>query len=312
MTLEIRSTAPHDFYMSLDVDEYFEAEYEPMDIFRTGYARPLTLSDRNVLAVIDWNEDPEAPVFRVDFPGTSLSADEEDQAREAVARMLGTELDLEGFYERVEGDDILGPLIEEHYGFRRLSLANFYQDAIRSIIHTRISHGPTRKRMVQDVREAYGEAFEFRGTTYYSYPRPDVLQTIDPVAFRDYGVSKRKGEYITGMAKDIVDGRLDLRQMESVDPDEFYRRAQEIRGIGPSTAQSLMLRRNRSDAVFPSHKSNGKEKGIRRWILMSYGLDPHDTSEEDWQALRDRWRGYEALVSQYFYYDWVLSEKSEQ
>ncbi|MFB6264652.1 MAG: hypothetical protein ABEL76_13660, partial [Bradymonadaceae bacterium] len=80
----------------------------------------------------------------------------------------------------------------------------------------------------------------------------------------------------------------------------------EVRGIGPWTAQSLMLRRNRSDARFPSHRSSGNEKGIRRWILQSYDMDPHETPEEEWQQLRSNWDGFEALVSQYLYYDWVV------
>lgn len=312
MSLDIQSCSPHDFFLTLDVEDYFEKEYEAEEIFRGGFARPLTLSGRDILAVIRWNENPEDPVFHVDFPDQTLSADEEEEAGDAIRRTLGTDLDTGAFYDAVAEDDVLGPIVETHYGFKRLSRANFFEDAMRSIIRTRISHGPTQKRMVRDVRKTWGQAFEWRDRTYYSYPRPAVLATAEPQELREYGISKRKGEYIIGMAREIVDGELDVDALEEMSPEDFYERVQEIRGIGPSTAQSLLLRRNRSDAVFPSHKTKGKEKGIRRWILMSYGMDAHDTPEDEWQALHDRWRGYEALVSQYFYYNWIMEQKEAE
>jgi 3-methyladenine DNA glycosylase/8-oxoguanine DNA glycosylase len=310
--MQIESNAPHDFYLTLDARDYFEAEYDPMEVYRRGLAVPLRLSERDILAVMHWNEAPAEPVFEVEFPvtpGPETSA-EDEEVRRALRRVVGADIDLEAFYEQVSDDEVLGPLVEEYWGFKRMSRADMYEDAVRSIIHTRISHGPTQKRMVKDVREAYGRAFEYEKTTYYTYPRPDVLATIEPETFRDYGVSKRKGEYITGMAAEIVEGELDLEALEEMSAESLYERLQEIRGIGPATAQSLMLRRNRPDAYFPSHKTKGTEKGVRRWILQRYGMDPHETPEDEWQALRDRWRGWEALVSQYLYFDWVMERES--
>lgn len=309
--MELRSKSPHDFSLTLDVDDYFEHEYEPMEVYRHGYVRPLRLEERNVLAVVRWNERVDDPVFEVEFPRHDLVEDERSQAERAVRRIVGADIDLQAFHEAVEDDAVLAPLVEQYWGFKRLSGADFFEDAIRSIVGTRISHDPTKKRMVRDVRETWGEAFMYRDTTYYAYPRPAVLAEADPEAFREFGVSRRKGEYIVGLAGEIASGDLDLEELERADPEAFYERVLEIRGIGPWTAQSLMLRRNRSDATFPSHESGGREKGMRRWILMAYDRDPNETSEKEWQQLRDRWSGHEALVSQYLYFDWMMRQKSE-
>jgi len=309
--MEIRSRAPHDFGLALDVEDYFEFEYDPMEVFRHGYAKPLRLSERDVLAVVSWSESIDEPVFGVEFPDHELTEAEREEASAMLRRVVGADIDLGAFYECVADDPVLGPLVDEHYGFKRMSAADFYEDAIRSIVGTRISHDPTKKRMVRDVRENWGAAFTYRDTTYFGYPRPEVLEEADPEDFREYGISKRKGEYIVGLAAEVASGELDPEAMENASPEDFYERALDIRGIGPWTAQSLMLRRNRSDACFPSHRSGGEEKGIRRWLLMAYEMDPDETSEEEWQDLRSRWKGFEALVSQYLYFDWQMQQLNE-
>jgi hypothetical protein len=72
-----------------------------------------------------------------------------------------------------------------------------------------------------------------------------------------------------------------------------------------------MLRRNRNDGFFPSDLTNGREKGIRRWLLMHYGEDPQ-APDEVFQAIHDKWRGFESLVSSYLYYDHVMTQKEER
>lgn len=307
--MRIESKGPHDFYLALDVSEYFEAEYDPEEIFKGGYARPLNLADRTVLAVIHYNDNPVAPAFDVELPDQSAPTEEEEaEIRRQVGRIVGSNLDVEAFYKKVEDDPVMGPIVEEHYGFKRLSRGQFFEDAMRHIIRTRISHEPTKQRMVQDVRKTWGVAFEWRGRTYYSYPRPEVLRSVDPSDLREFGISRRKGEYVTGLADLIASGKLDPLALEEMDAEAFWEAVTAVRGIGPSTAQSLMFRRNRQDGNFMSRKTKGQEKGWRRWILPNYGVDPHEASEEDYEHIRDRWRGFEALVSQYMFYDWLMSE----
>jgi hypothetical protein len=194
MSFDLHSRPPHDFWLTLDVGEFFEKEYDAVEIFEGGFARPLRLSTRDVLAVIRWNENPEEPIFDVDVPDQDgLSSDEETDARKQLGRVLGTDLDVQAFAEHVEDDPELAPIVKKHLGFKRIARADFYEDAIRYVIHTRISDLPTAKRMVQDVCKTWGHAFEWRGRSYYCYPRPEVLAAVEPDAFREYGVSRRRG-----------------------------------------------------------------------------------------------------------------------
>ncbi|MEM1348393.1 MAG: hypothetical protein AAGI01_07565 [Myxococcota bacterium] len=311
--MELASKGPHDFYLTLDVVEYFEREYTVEDIAEFGFARALSLSERDVLVVAVFNDDIDTPVFKIKTPDQdALSAEERSEVLHQLGRILGADLDNRAFYEQVADDPVLAPLVEKHYGFKRLKRASFYEDAVRQVIRTRIAHEGTKKRMVHDVRTTWGTSFAWRGQQYATYPRPEVLAEVDPEQLRDFGISKRKGEYIVGLAKRIVDGELDVAEMEALDPDTFYERAQTIRGLGPSSAQTLMLRRGRSDASFPPHDIKGEEKGLRRWLLPRYGVDPDEAHEEEVAEVLKLWTGYESLVAGLIYYDWLMNQLEKQ
>ncbi len=310
----LASKPPHDFTLTLDVTDYFEEEYDVEEIYEGGFARPLRLSERDVLVVATFNEDPDAPGFTLSLPEQDApSTEEQAEIMRGMGRVLGSELDYDAFLEAVSDDPVLGPIAHRHVGFKRLSRADFYEDTIRLVIRTRIAHEKTKRKMVRAVREAYGTTFQWRGRSYFAYPRPEVLAEVDPADLRDHGLSKRKGEYITGLAKMVVDGELDLAEIELADPQTFHDLALTIRGVGPSSAQFLMLRRNRSDAAFMTRDDPGAS-GLLRWFLPRYGIDPKEADPEAVDAVLSRWEGFEAMVSHTLYYDHVIAdlEKAHQ
>jgi len=73
-----------------------------------------------------------------------------------------------------------------------------------------------------------------------------------------------------------------------------------------------MLFRKRPDAYFPSHIFKKQEKGLRRWIILSYGEDPGKTTESEFQKMISAWKGYEAAAIEFLFVNWVLSEKERR
>ncbi|TVQ11392.1 MAG: hypothetical protein EA364_10765 [Balneolaceae bacterium] len=307
----LTSIPPHDFYICLDVDQYFDLEHDPEQIFEQGFTRPVPLSGRDILCTIFFNGDPEKPEFHITTAET-LSKDEIADANISLSRILGTDLDIRPLYDRAAGDPVLGRLLTALYGLKRLSRANFFEDAMNRIIIAQIRHRPTAKKMVYGVREAYGVRLDHDGGSISAWPRPHRLVSADPSSLKKHGLSLRKGEYVVGIADELVSGRTSIKQMESLAPADFYARARAIRGIGPTTAQDLMMFRNRTDAVFPSEIDKGTEKGLRRWIIYSYGGDPDHTSEKDFLEMIANWNGLESSALEFLFVNWVLSEKRKK
>ena len=309
----LKSIPPHDWFLCLDIDQYFDHEHDPEQVFEEGFSRPIPVGDRDVMITSFFNGDPEHPEFHFESD-EALSKEEIAQANESLARIFGTDIDLKPLYDQAENDKVLGPLINEHYGFKRMARANLFEDTINRIIEMRLSHKPTAKKMVYKVRENYGSLVNANGKSLPAWPRPHQLVKADPMSIRQLepGPTKRKGEFIIGFAEDLLSGERDLNHLETCQPEVFYNTIQKVRGVGPTSAQQLMLFRERTDAIFPSNKTKGKEKGLRKWIILNYGGDPDSISEKEFKQLIENWHGYEAAALEYLFVNWVMSEKEKK
>lgn len=309
----LESTPPHDWFLCLDIDQYFDHEHDPEQVFEEGFTRPIPLEDRDILVTTFFNGDPNNPEFHFES-NESLSTEEIEEANKSLARIHGTNIDLRPLYDQASDDPVLGPLLTEYYGFKRMARANLFEDTVNRIIQMRLSHKPTAKKMVYNVRKNYGSLINAEGESIPAWPRPHQLVKATPMSIRqlDPGPTKRKGEFIIGFAEDLLSGERDLHHLETCQPEVFYNTISKVRGIGPTSAQQLMLFRERPDAVFPSNKKKGKEKGHRRWIILNYGGDPDNTSEEEFQEMIKNWEGYESAGLEFLFVDWVMSEKEKK
>lgn len=308
-TWTIKSIAPHDFFLCLDIDQYFDHEHDPFLIFEQGFTRPIPAGDKDYLMTIHFNGDVENPEFTVSC-AENISEAEIKSSTKFIRRILGCDIDLKPLYNAAENDKVLSPLIREFYGFKRVARANFFEDAVNRVIQTQISHKPTARKMVYGVREGYGVRLDGAHGPISSWPRPHQLVSADPESMKKYGLSLRKGEYVVGLAHEIVSGNINIDEMDEISPEDFYDRVVKIRGIGPTTAQDLLLQRNRTDGFFPQKlDKDGKETGLRFWIIHSYGGDPFNTSEDQFHKMISTWKGNEAVALEYLFANWVLSEK---
>lgn len=307
----LKSIPPHDWFICLDVQSYFDHEHDPENLFEEGFTRPIPVGDTDIIVTIFFNGDPENPEFHIES-AESLSKEEISLANESLAKILGTDMDIRPLYDQAENDPVLGRKLSELYGLKRMTRATLFEDILYRIVQMQMNHKPTAKKMMFQIREAYGTALMHGKKSLPAWPRPHQLMKADPANIRKLGPTLRKGQYLVGLANDIVAGNVDMDHLMECNPQEFYDLITDIKGIGPTSGQDLMMMRGRTDAVFPSNKKSGEEKGLRRWIIGSYGEDPHNTSEERFQELIQNWKGYEAAALEFLYVNYVLREKEKQ
>src|SRR5699024_1862597 len=301
----------HDWFLCLDITSYFDHELDPETVFEEGFTRPIPVGDRDIMITCFFNGDPEQPEFH--FQSSELLDKVEiEQANKSLARIFGTNLDLRPLYEQAANDPVLGPMLTELYGLKRMARANLFEDTVNRIIQMRLSHKPTAKKMVYKVRKKYGSLLSHKEQNIPAWPRPHQLIKADPMSIRKLGPTKRKGEFIIGFATDLLAGEQNIDELEQDEPQTFYDTITKVRGIGPTSAQQLMLFRERTDGIFPSKKSKGQEQGLRKWISLSYGEDPHKLTDKKFQQLIKSWEGYEAAAVEFLFMNWVLQEKEKK
>ncbi len=307
----LKSIPPHDWFLCLDVVSYFDHEHNPELIFEEGFTRPIPVGDRDVLITVFFNGDPDAPEFHIESY-ESLSKEEISIANKSLAKILGTEMDIRPLYDNAASDPLVGNKLTELYGLKRMTRANLFEDIQNRIVEMQMNHKPTAKKMMFKVREAYGSTLVHKGKNIPAWPRPHQLMQADPANIRKLGPTVRKGEYLVNLATDIVGGNIDMGFISNTDPQTAYEQFISIKGIGPTAAQDLLMMRGKTDAIFPSNFQKGEEKGLRRWIIWSYGEDPNTTSEERFQELIKAWKGNEGAALEFLYVDWILAEKEKK
>tara|TARA_Y100001935_G_scaffold121525_1_gene100673 strand:+ start:153015 stop:153965 length:951 start_codon:yes stop_codon:yes gene_type:complete len=307
----LKSIPPHDWYLCLDVESYFDHEHEPEKMFEEGFTRPIPVDERDVIVTVYFNGDVDAPEFNIECK-ESLSKEEIEEASTVLSKIFGLDMDIRPLYDQAANDPVLGDKLSNLYGLKRMTRANLFEDIQYRIVQMQMNHKPTAKKMMYAIRETYGTALEYKGGTLAAWPRPFQLMKADPANIRKLGPTVRKGEYLVGLANDIVAGNVDMDWLSTCDPLTCYNTLTNIRGIGPSAGQDIMMMRGRTDSVFPSNKHKGEEKGLRRWIIWSYGGDPGNYTEEEFEGYLKNWTGYEAAALEFMYVNWILTEKEKQ
>ena len=70
---------------------------------------------------------------------------------------------------------------------------------------------------------------------------PDIIVAMSVDRVMQAGLSRRKAEYLIGIAGEVTSGRLDLGALQQLSGDDVQKRLIEIRGIGAWTADNFRL-----------------------------------------------------------------------
>ncbi len=73
-------------------------------------------------------------------------------------------------------------------------------------------------------------------------PRPAAVAALDVDELATFQFSRRKAEYLTGVAQRIVAGELDLQRLATAPADEVEAALLAVRGLGPWSAHYVMMR----------------------------------------------------------------------
>jgi len=208
-----------------------------------------------------------------------------DDVRAQLERILSLDVDGAGFADVAARDDVVAGLQQRHPGLRPVLFPSPYEAAARAIIGHRFR---VRQAAAVSARiaEEHGVRVDVGDRVMHAFPAPDRLADLPPVR----GLADRKVDQLRALGGAAAAGRLGSARLRAMDRDEALTHLQQLPGIGPFSAELVLLRGAGDPDAFPQH-----EKRLHRAMAAAYHLG----EEPDLDALErvaDRWRPYRSWV----------------
>lgn len=166
----------------------------------------------------------------------------DETIRTEIEWLLGLPFDLRAFYVWVPVDPVLEPIATRLAGFRPPLSPDPFEALVTSITAQQVSLFSAfaiRSRMI----ESFGE----RAERAYAFPTRERLANATEDELFAVGFSRRKAEYVIGLARSDVD----LDSLVSLDDDEIRARITSLRGLGPWTAEWFLARHLARSRAWP-------------------------------------------------------------
>jgi DNA-3-methyladenine glycosylase II len=226
---------PYDLSLSLQVSEGFSPDLaEESSLFRIA----VRVDDAPVLVEVEQVEQ-EPPALEMSSGSTEWSA----QLRQIAEWVLFADLDLTPFYQQVDTHSVLGPIVERLEGLKPIRPPSLFEMAVTAVTEQQISMAAAyriRWRLVDAFGDRPPDAPE--NVRLVAFPKPERLAGATLEELQSCGLSRRKAEYINGLATAIADGELDLERLRGMSNDEARAFITQWRGFGPWSADYIMVR----------------------------------------------------------------------
>lgn len=238
-----------------------------------------------------WSDDAHAPRLTVSVPAARRAA-LVDAAVAEVRQLCGLDLALAPFYAAAAGDAVLGGLTTRLRGLRPTLSPGAFEMLVGSVCAQQVNLTfafTVRARLVR----RFGEPLLIGGAAVYSFPEPTALARATVEELRRLQLTTRKAEYIVGLARHIVSGKLDLDALRGLSNDEVIERLTAVRGFGRWSAEWFLARGLGRGDVCPAG-----DLGVRRAFEHFYGRG-RLLSEEAIRRRSARWGDHQNLAVHY-------------
>lgn len=147
-----------------------------------------------------------------------------------------------------DGDKVMLAAVEYGSGIRILN-----QDLWETMISFIISASnniPRIKKIISLLCENFGDAHEFEGNTYYSFPTPERIAelTLEELSVIRAGF---RDKYILNCAKQVVAGEINLDEIKSMPTPQAKKALMNIWGIGNKVSDCILLFGLAREDAFP-------------------------------------------------------------
>jgi DNA-3-methyladenine glycosylase II len=138
------------------------------------------------------------------------------------------------------------------------------------------------------LAEQHGQRVQVAGQTRYAFPGPHALRAITSAP----GLTDVKLERLHALAEAADDGELDAARLRALPADDALAALRTLPGIGPFSAELILIRGAGHPDVFPRH-----EPRLHAAMGEEYDLGRSGSDVNQLAGIAERWKPYRSWVA---------------
>jgi DNA-3-methyladenine glycosylase II len=250
----------------------------------------------NEIPLVEISENPEGNLL-IRFIGKSTPSSKSvcDELDHYVRDWFDLDTDLKSYYKMAKNDPLLQRAVSEFYGLRNIGIPDLFEALCWGILGQQINltYAYTLKRRFV---ETFGSSIEWEGQSYWIFPEPKVIAKLTVEDLAPLKMTVKKCEYLIGVAQLIADGSLSKKiVLGTGDFKQAEKMLVKIRGIGPWTANYVLMRCLRFPNAFPI-----ADVGLHNAIKQLTGAIEKPTKEAILK-LAVPWKDWESYATFYLW-----------
>ncbi|MED4796079.1 Ada metal-binding domain-containing protein [Priestia megaterium] len=286
---------PVEFDMKENLGYLLREENECMfEIEGETITRVIAVEENRALVLIHANDKQQLVVHFLGETRPKIKSKRAEVVR-YIQEWFDLNNDLTPFYEMAKKDPLLIKPVQDFYGLRNLGIPDLFEALCWGVLGQQInlSYAYTLKRRFV---EKFGRSVEWNSKKYWFFPTYEEVAKLTIEDLADIKMTVKKCEYIIGIAQLMVNGELSKESlMKMKDFKRVEKSLIKIRGIGPWTANYVLMRCLRFPNAFPID-----DVGLINSIKSLANMDRKPTKEEIMEYSIP-WKGWESYATFYLW-----------
>jgi DNA-3-methyladenine glycosylase II len=234
------------------------------------YQRVVVLGGQATALSVRQTGPPDAPRLVVTAEPPLRSAADRRRVRPLIERLLGTALNLDGWYRVASRDRRLGVLAQRFRGMKPPRFPTVFEAIVNAFACQQLSLEVGLELLNRLAAACAVQTDSAPG--YYGFPAAHDVARLPASRYRALGFSRQKVQALVALARAVDADHLDLELLAREADDDVSARLRELRGVGRWTAEYVLLRGLGRLHVFPGDDV-GAQKRLARWLGRSSALD---------------------------------------
>lgn len=193
-----------------------------------------------------------------------------------ATRMLSLDVDGTGLAAVAERDPVVARLVATYPGLRPVCFGSPYEAAAWAVLSQRV-RGTQAAAVRTRLTTRWGTTVPVDGEDVPAFPAPAALHAAAP----ELGLPEVKVERLRAVADAARDGLLDAAALRALRVDDALDRLRTIPGVGPFSAELILVRGAGHPDVFPT-----AEKRLHAEMRHTYGDVDLAVTAEAWRPFR--------------------------